>query len=179
MKIGDKVRALREDIEGVVTKFLPNDLVEVEIEDGFEIPIQRSELVIVSSSESEYFEEESTEVSSKVARKVDTIEKGLLLVFDPFHGDKLVKLNVYNSTPHPVSVIAYDKSNTGFDFQDQGWMKPNIFGTKVAVAGVAVGQKKHNILLDFNKSTGVLSNTVDLGEGGYSYGIEFSPSGPF
>ena len=81
MKVGDKVRALHEDIEGVVTKFLPNNLVEVEIEDGFEIPVQKGELVVVAAAEAEYFEQETQEILESKPRVVDTVNKGVFLVF--------------------------------------------------------------------------------------------------
>ena len=124
MKVGDKVRALHEDIEGVITKFLPNNLVEVEIEDGFEIPIQKGELVVVAAAESEYFEEESQVITESKARIVDTIDKGIFLVFDPFHGEKLVKLNVFNSTKQAVSLVGYEKDNTGFSLGINGVIEP-------------------------------------------------------
>ncbi len=53
MNIGDKVRMLRAKEEGVVTRFLDGDQVEIEIEDGFRIPVMRSQLVVVSPMEAE------------------------------------------------------------------------------------------------------------------------------
>jgi hypothetical protein len=53
MNIGDKVRMLRAKEEGVITGFMPGNLVEIEIEDGFKIPVMRSELVLVSPLEAE------------------------------------------------------------------------------------------------------------------------------
>ncbi len=127
MKVGDKVRALHEDIEGVVTKFLPNNLVEVEIEDGFEIPVQKGELVVVAAAEAEYFEQETQEILESKPRVVDTVNKGVFLVFDPFHGDKLVKLNVFNGSNQAVAVIGYEKDNTGFTLGVNGIIEPKSF----------------------------------------------------
>ena len=127
MKIGDKVRALHEDIEGVVTKFLPNDLVEVEIEDGFEIPVQKGELVIVSAAEAEYFEQETQEIKASKPRIVDKIQKGLFLIFDPFHGEKLVKLNVYNSSSQDISLIGYENDSVSFKYSLSGVIQPGSF----------------------------------------------------
>ncbi|ADB37432.1 Smr/MutS family protein [Spirosoma linguale] len=53
MNIGDKVRLLRAKEQGVVSRFLPDGMIEIEIEDGFRIPVMRSELVPVSPLESE------------------------------------------------------------------------------------------------------------------------------
>ncbi|GAB3015449.1 Smr/MutS family protein [Spirosoma pulveris] len=53
MNIGDKVRLLRAKEQGVVSRFLPDGMIEIEIEDGFRIPVMRSELVPVSPLEAE------------------------------------------------------------------------------------------------------------------------------
>ncbi len=41
MNIGDRVRLIHGSEEGIVTKLLPHDTVEVEIEEGFKIPVLR------------------------------------------------------------------------------------------------------------------------------------------
>ncbi len=53
MNIGDKVRMVRAKEQGVVTRFLTGNQVEIEIEDGFRIPVMRSEVVVVSPMEAE------------------------------------------------------------------------------------------------------------------------------
>ncbi|MGA0556851.1 Smr/MutS family protein [Larkinella sp. VNQ87] len=58
MNIGDKVRMLRAKEQGVVTRFLPGNQVEIEIEDGFRIPVLRSEIVVVSPMEAARFQQE-------------------------------------------------------------------------------------------------------------------------
>ena len=55
MNIGDKVRMLRAKEQGVITRFLSGNQVEIEIEDGFRIPVMQSELVVVSPMEAERF----------------------------------------------------------------------------------------------------------------------------
>jgi hypothetical protein len=59
MKVGDKVRLLHGKEEGIVSKILDNQLVEVEIEDGFGIPVMKSELVIIAAEESASFDRQS------------------------------------------------------------------------------------------------------------------------
>ena len=59
MNIGDKVRMIHAKEQGVITKFLKNDLVEVEIEDGFKIPVKKSEITIISAVEEKYFKPET------------------------------------------------------------------------------------------------------------------------
>ncbi len=55
MNIGDKVRFLKGNEQGVITNLLMGDLIEVEIEDGFQIPVLRKEIVVVSKEEDRYF----------------------------------------------------------------------------------------------------------------------------
>ncbi|MEZ0538733.1 Smr/MutS family protein [Fibrella arboris] len=59
MNIGDKVRMIRAKEQGVVVRFLTGNRVEIEIEDGFRIPVMQSELVVVSPMEAERFKPSS------------------------------------------------------------------------------------------------------------------------
>ncbi len=59
MNIGDRVRLLRGREEGVIVGFgSNNNIVEVEIEDGFRIPALRSEVVVVAAEEAQRFRRE-------------------------------------------------------------------------------------------------------------------------
>jgi hypothetical protein len=55
MNIGDRVRLVHGREEGIITKVLPNNIVEVEIEDGFRIPVKRNEAVVISELEQKVF----------------------------------------------------------------------------------------------------------------------------
>lgn len=55
MNIGDKVRMIRAKEQGVIVRFLKGNQVEIEIEDGFRIPVMQSEIVVVSPLEAERF----------------------------------------------------------------------------------------------------------------------------
>lgn len=63
MNIGDKVRFLNDVGGGKITAFRPNGVVLVEDEDGFDIPVLASEVVVVESS--------TTEMKKKPAPKVE------------------------------------------------------------------------------------------------------------
>ncbi len=56
MHIGDKVRLLHDKEEGIIRRILDNRLVEVEIDDGFIIPVLKKELVTIASHEKETLE---------------------------------------------------------------------------------------------------------------------------
>ncbi len=51
MNIGDKVRLLHGTEEGIIRKIIDKRTVEIEIEDGFLIPVLRQEIVIISPDE--------------------------------------------------------------------------------------------------------------------------------
>lgn len=55
MNIGDRVRLVHGNEEGIISKILDNNLIEVEIEDGFRIPVRRAEIAIVSLEETARF----------------------------------------------------------------------------------------------------------------------------
>ena len=69
MNIGDRVRLLHEKEEGVIRNIIDNRLVEVEIEDGFIIPVLKKELVLIASHEKEVQDLYRHEVDHKGGRE--------------------------------------------------------------------------------------------------------------
>ena len=65
MNIGDRVRLIRDREEGIVTKIIDERLVEVTIEEGFAIPVLKSELALVNKAETDYFGDKKIEESPK------------------------------------------------------------------------------------------------------------------
>ena len=57
MNIGDRVRFLHGKEEGIVRKIVDARTIEVEIEDGFRIPVQLRELVVIAREEKHLFDE--------------------------------------------------------------------------------------------------------------------------
>ncbi|GAB3330837.1 hypothetical protein GCM10027299_36130 [Larkinella ripae] len=83
MNIGDKVRMLRAKEQGIVTRFLPGNQVEIEIEDGFRIPVLRSEIVVVSPMEATRFQPGSGLEPLKTAKPEIIGNVGFYLAFIP------------------------------------------------------------------------------------------------
>ncbi|MFA0963229.1 DUF2027 domain-containing protein [Roseivirga sp. BDSF3-8] len=105
MNIGDRVRMMKGSEEGIVVRFLPNALVEVEIEDGFQIPVLKRELVVISSQEDEYFgsiKPKKEPETAKAAPKVRA-ESGLYLAF-PEVNDKVVAAYLINNTDYDIAI---------------------------------------------------------------------------
>lgn len=55
MNIGDRVRLLHGKEEGIITRFLDNNQVEVAIDNEFTIPVMRREIVLVAPEEDKFF----------------------------------------------------------------------------------------------------------------------------
>ncbi|WP_159468104.1 DUF2027 domain-containing protein [Dyadobacter sp. 3J3] len=103
MNIGDKVRLVHGREEGIVYAFLPGNVIEVEIEDGFRIPVLRSELVTISPVESQRLNR--TPAGQSIAPQRERIaprqaafsEKGIYIAFVSIN-DKAVTLHIINNS---------------------------------------------------------------------------------
>jgi hypothetical protein len=111
MNIGDKVRLVHGKEEGVVYRFLPGNVVEIEIEDGFRIPVLRNEVVLISPVEQERLLKEEkagrvapTPVSGRA--KGPFSEKGIYLAFQPVN-DREVSLHLINNSDWILPFVAY------------------------------------------------------------------------
>jgi hypothetical protein len=89
MKPGDKVRFLRSSGEGYIKKVNDNNTADIEIEDGFIIPVLRSELVVVASEENKVFSKPDPirPAPTKVYHKPEHYTKGIYLCLSPFNDD--------------------------------------------------------------------------------------------
>ncbi|MCK9271526.1 MAG: DUF2027 domain-containing protein [Bacteroidales bacterium] len=92
-KIGDKVKFLNDNGGGVVSKIISASLVNIQIEDGFEIPTLVSELVL--ANELENFERKRGDffTSSRTAAAAPEPEKEDPVFFD----DRISKLRVFKA----------------------------------------------------------------------------------
>ncbi|RYU82475.1 Smr/MutS family protein [Hymenobacter persicinus] len=65
MNVGDRVRLLTGREEGIVTRLLDNDLVEVAIDNDFTIPVLRREVVVVAAEERKAFGQSASSVAAE------------------------------------------------------------------------------------------------------------------
>jgi hypothetical protein len=118
MNIGDRVRLIHSKEEGIITKLMKDNVVEVEIEDGFKLLILKRELTIISSSEKQYFGKKSSEIDEvKPLVKPTTVkaEKGIFLAFER-KNEKEIAIYVINNTDFdlPFSLTtSTEKTNRG------------------------------------------------------------------
>ncbi len=129
--IGDKVKFLNESGGGVVSKIISTTMVEVTIEDGFNIPVMTGELVIDSIAEAARSEDKKQpmdriqeEVLNQPRQEMDyksgallkhhmydNPEKGIYLAYIPQDQQWLITGNIdiylVNHTPHDVLFCMY------------------------------------------------------------------------
>lgn len=102
MNIGDKVRLLHGTEQGIVRKISSSGRIEVEIEDGFLIPAMKSEVVIISEVETNYFGAnvgvgKEPEAPMPISAPKD---QGLYLAFLPIN-DQSLSLYLINDSHQP------------------------------------------------------------------------------
>lgn len=117
MNIGDRVRLLYHKQEGIITAFLPQNMVEVEVEDGFRIPVLKSELVVIAKEEDMVFgkgagqKPQGMGTATAIADIKVWAEVGVYLAFVPFNDNKL-SVYVINNTDLQV-LFTFGESNNG------------------------------------------------------------------
>ncbi|GAB3338427.1 hypothetical protein GCM10027429_23610 [Marivirga atlantica] len=111
MNVGDKVRLLHGKEEGIVTKKLDRGLVEVEIEDGFGIPVLETELVVVAADESTAFSDKPRNtVETKKTAKPKSVEKGYYVAIIPLN-DQLHSIYLINQENSDALVLVNELNN--------------------------------------------------------------------
>ncbi len=91
MNIGDRVRVLHGKEEGVIRKISAGGRIEVEIEDGFVIPVLKSEVVLVAEAEKNHFGEtqhSTSEIETPLPISAPK-DQGLYLAFLPINDQNL------------------------------------------------------------------------------------------
>ncbi len=103
MNIGDRVRMLHGTEEGIVSKINGN-IVEVEIEDGFSIPVLKNEVVVIAKEEKKRFGNYKEESTGRFAARPDTQQdktvyatKGIYIAFAPIN-DQRYTMHIINNT---------------------------------------------------------------------------------
>lgn len=105
MDIGDKVRLLRGSEEGIISRFLDQNLVEIEIEDGFKIPVLRNEVVVIAKEEAVHFKGASFTTTEKMPDKPKgSSQEGIFLAFVEIN-DKVLSGHLINNTSFDILFI--------------------------------------------------------------------------
>jgi hypothetical protein len=130
MNIGDKVRLVHGKEEGIIYAFLPGNVVEVEIEDGFRIPVLQKELVTISPIEAQRM---SNPKAPGIAARKETdhlfqapaafATKGLYLAFIPVN-DRVYTLHVVNNSGWVIPFTATSQDTKQYKGLGAGTLMP-------------------------------------------------------
>jgi hypothetical protein len=123
MKIGTKVRFIHTKGEGIIKKILDSGTVEVEIEDGFIIPVLKKEIVVVAQEEAARFSAPVTNDENVFYPEVKDKSNGVYLAFAAFN-DKIYSLNIINNTSFSVLFTLGEKSDISFSGAGSGVLHP-------------------------------------------------------
>lgn len=86
MNVGDRVRLLRGNEEGTITKISSGGRIEIEIEDGFRIPALSSEVVVVSEAERQFFGDGKVAAKeSSPVKAAGSSSRGIFLAYIPLN----------------------------------------------------------------------------------------------
>lgn len=143
LKLGDKVRFVNENMEGIVTSLQMNNLVGVMVGNDFEIPVLMNELVKIG------FEEKSGNSDETVAEKPTRISNnnplGIFVAFER-SGESKLQMHIHNNFTDYVMIAIFlneqgvyklyqkftlerddTKSLTSFDLNDFDTLPPLLF----------------------------------------------------
>lgn len=106
MNIGDHVRALHSNEEGFITKIIDEKTIEIEIEDGFTMPLLKKDVVLVKKEESDFFDrgQEPQPTVSTIKRSIAHV--GIYLSFIP-SSEHFVDLHIINNTDYQLLLTAH------------------------------------------------------------------------
>lgn len=116
MNIGDRVRLLHGREEGIITRFLTDDQVEIAIDNDFTIPVLRREVVVIAAEEDKFFRNsESTAIEPKT-RAAETSSAPVLsaqglYVALTHQSTELLAVNMVNNTDYDLLFTYGEEQN--------------------------------------------------------------------
>lgn len=125
IKVGDKVRYLNDVGGGVVTKIISNTLVEIKDESGFNIPVSKSELVLIESV-AESFVKKDEPIIEEITLVEGNDSPELLFAIVPVD-EKLQDFGLYliNDSNLFVSYVCTENNDGNLNLIEQGIIEPN------------------------------------------------------
>lgn len=126
MHVGDRVRLIHYKQEGIITNFLPDNVIEVEIEDGFRIPVLQNEVAMIAMEEGVAFRDKrKRNVVDNIPEKV-VGEIGFFLVFIPIN-EKQLTVNLVNNTEIDILFTIGELKNDSYGGIAAGHLKRKSF----------------------------------------------------
>lgn len=157
MNIGDRVRLMSGREEGIITRILENNIVEVAIDNDFTIPVSRREIVIISSEEAKFMNQD---VPAQTIRKEPVAPvlatQGIYLAL-VHQSEELLAATIINNTDYDVLFTSGEERNNNYRGLQNGKLTPK---TTAVVS--------HYHFKDFEKWPGLLIQFLEHKNGGLS-----------
>ncbi|HSI90915.1 MAG TPA: Smr/MutS family protein [Adhaeribacter sp.] len=109
MNIGDRVRLMHGREEGIITRFIGSDQVEIAIDGDFTIPVMRREVVVIAAEEAQFLGNEPVEKTAaqksqqSYANPPSPVLSGSGIYLALVHqSPELLAVNVVNNTDYDV-----------------------------------------------------------------------------
>jgi len=127
MKIGDHVRLIHGTEEGIIRRINNNRIIEVEIEDGFLIPVLKNEVTVISLSEKESFDDLDEEIgqSSPEQNMSDIEDNDIFLAIEQLN-TKLT-LWIVNHTNNTLLFSIHAELKNKFSGISHGDLRPGNY----------------------------------------------------
>ncbi len=126
MNIGDKVRFTHGKEQGVIRRKIDERTFEVEIEDGFLIPILKNEIVLIASDEAKKFNPSTKPTNEET---IISPTDGVFISFEAFN-DRIYSLLMVNDTNDTILYTINEKHNLVYKGITSGTLSPRNF-TKI------------------------------------------------
>jgi hypothetical protein len=114
IKLGDRVRFLNENLEGIVTSIKGSNA-GVTIEDDFEIPVPISQLVKVAGMQNNLADDT---IENPINKDIKA-NQGIYIAFDRMN-DVLLDLKLYNSDSEELLFAFYEENKQGIQLKKSG-----------------------------------------------------------
>ena len=108
MKIGDKVRLVHGKESGVITRVIDAQQIEVEIEDGFRIPVSKREVTVISTEEN-VLTGKAVAAEPGQATSAKTLEGNIQVAFQAFN-DRTHRVFLINQRNCPILFSCFKKT---------------------------------------------------------------------
>ena len=103
MNVGDRVRLMSGREEGIITRILENNIVEVAIDNDFTIPVARREVVVIAKEEANYLQkDQDIQPAVKKATAAPVLAAQGIYLALVHQSDELLAVTIINNTDHDV-----------------------------------------------------------------------------
>jgi hypothetical protein len=123
MKIGDKVRLVHGKESGIITRVIDAQLIEVEIEDGFRIPVAKREVTVISSEEG-LITGKTTAPAVDQATTSKTLDGAIQIAFQAFN-DRTHRVFLINERNCPLLFSCFKKTKQNTVLIQSGKLESN------------------------------------------------------